>query len=213
MAMRSDLSDITVVLDRSGSMAACKDEAENGLNHFVSEQKKAVGSARFTLVQFDTEYEFVHRGADIQTVGPHTLTPRGMTALLDAVGRAINETGERLKALPEAERPGLVLFVIVTDGQENSSHEFKSPQVREMIERQQSVYQWKFTFLGANQDAFAEAAAMGIPAAAAANYTAQNAGKAFAGAASNAVRMRTASAKGQSVANAYTDDERAAMGG
>ena len=94
-----------------------------------------------------------------------------MTALLDAVGRAINETGERLAKLDEKDRPGLVVFVVMTDGLENSSSEFTKPQIKEMIERQQRQYQWHFTFLGANQDAFAEAAAMGIDPCGAADYS------------------------------------------
>ena len=160
--MRNDLTDVTVVLDRSGSMQSCRDDAEGGLNTFIEEQKKQPGETLFTLVQFDTEYEFVHKGKPIRDVGPCELVPRGMTALLDAVGRAIAETGERLAAMPEPDRPGLVVFVIVTDGQENSSKEYTKPQIKEMIERQQNDYKWQFTFLGANQDAFAEAHGIGI---------------------------------------------------
>ena len=92
--------------------------------------------------------------------------PRGSTALLDAVGRAINETGDRLAKTPEQDRPGLVVFVIVTDGQENSSKEFSKARIKEMIDEQQKKYNWQFTFLGANQDAFAEAGGIGIRSAA-----------------------------------------------
>lgn len=209
--MRTDLTDVTVVLDRSGSMQSCKDEAENGVNHFVDEQRKQPGECVFSLVQFDTEYEFVHRGLKIADVPKFSLVPRGMTALLDAVGRAINETGARLAAMNENDRPGLVVFVIVTDGAENSSHEFKKPQIKEMIERQQKDYQWQFTFLGANQDAFGEAAALGIQAAAVANYTPTSSKQAFAGAAQNVTRMRHAVSRGLQAQCAYTPEERNAM--
>ncbi len=87
---------MTVVLDRSGSMQICREAAEGGLNTFIEEQKKQPGETLFSLVQFDTEYEFVHKGTPIKEVSPFQLVPRGMTALLDAVGRAIVETGERL---------------------------------------------------------------------------------------------------------------------
>ena len=97
-----------------------------------------------------------------------------MTALLDAVGRAINETGERLAKMNEQDRPGLVIFVIMTDGLENSSREFTKSQVKEMIEEQQSKYNWHFTFLGADQDAFAEAGGLGIAAAGAAQFSKGN---------------------------------------
>lgn len=209
--MRSDLTDVTIVLDRSGSMQSCRDEAENGVNHFIEAQRQQPGECTFSLLQFDTEYEFVHRGVPIADVPKFCLVPRGMTALLDAVGRAINETGERLAAMNDADRPGLVVFVIVTDGAENSSHEFNNLQIKAMIERQQREYNWQFTFLGANQDAFAEAEAIGIQMAAAANYTPETSAQAFAGAACNVARMRSAVIQGESAVCAYTPEERNAM--
>ena len=160
--MNKNLTDITVVLDRSGSMTSCREEAENGLNRFIKEQQKAQGYAYFTLVKFDDKYEVEYNGVNIQEVEKCTLEPRGMTALLDAVGKSINETGERLSKMEEDKRPGLVVFVIVTDGAENSSHGFTKSQIKEMIEKQQSEFSWQFTFLGANHDAFAEAASLGI---------------------------------------------------
>jgi hypothetical protein len=192
-------------------MHACRAEAESGLNHFVAQQQQRPGAANFTLVQFDTEYEFVHKAADIRTVGRCHLAPRGSTALLDAVGRAINETGERLRNMPEAARPGLVVFVIITDGQENSSHEFTRAQVRDMIRHQQDVYQWQFTFLGANQDAFAEAGGLGIPSAAAANFAACRADRAFAAAEMTVGRMRSAACRAAPVVNEFLPEERADM--
>jgi hypothetical protein len=181
------------------------------LNEFIRQQKEQPGQAVFTLVQFDTEYEFVHRAVPIGNVPKCELLPRGCTALLDAVGRAIVETGERLKGIAEQDRPGLVVFLIVTDGQENSSKEYRLPMIKEMIEHQQSVYQWQFTFLGANQDAFAEAGAMGIAAQAAANYSAERTGPAFVASSNSVGRMRRAAAKGLQPKNAYTDEERKAM--
>ena len=167
--MRSDLTDITLVVDRSGSMEQVREDAEGGVNSFIAQQAKEPGEALLTLVQFDTEYEFLHKGVPISQVPKYELVPRGMTALLDAVGRAINETGERLAKMDEQDRPGLVVFVVMTDGLENSSKEFSKATIKEMIERQQQQYSWHFTFLGANQDAFAEAGGMGIDAAGVAN--------------------------------------------
>lgn len=209
--MNKNLTDVTIVLDRSGSMESCKDEAQNGVNHFIDEQRKQDGDCLFSLVQFDTDYEFVHTGIPISDVPKFKLVPRGTTALLDAVGRAINETGERLEKIPESDRPGLVVFVIVTDGHENASSEFNRDQIRQMIERQQNEYQWEFTFLGANQDAFAEAARMGIHANSSANYDTQNSQKAFAASSNNVKRMRTARASGQAVDNYYMASERESM--
>ena len=160
--MRTDLTDITVVMDRSGSMQSRRTDAEGGLNAFIEKQKTEPGEAVFTLVQFDNVYEFVHTAVPIKSVPPYTLVPRGgSTALLDAVGRAINETVHRLAKMNEADRPGLVIFVIITDGEENSSKEFKKAQIKAMIQHQTAVYGWQFTFLGANQDAFAEGGGIG----------------------------------------------------
>ena len=209
--MRSDLTDITVVMDRSGSMDSCKQEAENGLNHFIEEQKKEDGDVIFSLVQFDNEYEFVHKAVPLDDVGKFSLEPRGMTALLDAVGRAINETGERLGTLDDNARPGLVIFVILTDGLENASSEFTRDQIKKMVERQQSEYAWQFTYLGANQDAFTEAGNLGITRDAVANYNTANSKKAFVAASSNVGRMRSARAGGQSVMNLYSEEERESM--
>ena len=209
--MKTNFSDVTVVLDRSGSMISCKTDAEGGVNAFIQEQKKLPGECVFSLVEFDTEYNFVHKARPIADVTPYTLIPRGSTALLDAVGRAVNETGERLAAMKEEDRPSLVVFVIVTDGYENASVEFTRAQIREMIERQQKEYSWQFTFLGANQDAFAEAGSLGINPAGVGQYVVFNAVHAFAAATSNVTRMRTASASGMAVDNSYTAEELKSM--
>ncbi|MGO9110057.1 MAG: vWA domain-containing protein [Thermoguttaceae bacterium] len=209
--MRSDLTDVTLVVDRSGSMERIREDAEGGVNTFIQEQAKQPGEALLTLVQFDTEYEFVHRAIPVKQAPAYVLTPRGMTALLDAVGKAINETGERLAKMAEEDRPGLVVFVIMTDGLENSSKEFSKAQIKEMIERQQTQYNWHFTFLGANQDAFAEAGALGIDAAGAANYAFHKVGAAWIGTSAKVARMRKQRSSGETVHNEFTDSERKEM--
>ena len=206
--MRTDLTDITMVIDRSGSMQSIRTDAEGGINSFIEQQKQEPGEALLTLVQFDTEYEFVHSGTPIKQVPAFTLVPRGSTALLDAVGRAINETGARLAAMSDADRPGLVVFVIVTDGQENSSHEFERDKIREMIEHQQSVYKWQFTFLAANQDAFAEGASMGIAQDGIAAFAMGKARASYAVTSSKVSRMRKASSEGVAIDNKFTEEER-----
>jgi hypothetical protein len=210
--MRNDLTDITVVMDRSGSMHACQTDAEGGLNRYIEDQKTQPGDALFTLVQFDTEYEFVHRGVPIRQVPHCSLVPRGNTALLDALGRAIVETGERLAKIPESERPGLVVMVVLTDGQENSSREFSKTKIQEMIAHQQSVYKWQFIYLGANQDSFTEAGALGM-AGSVGNWTPATQAVAFAAASANTARMRKQVQYSEPVANAFTTEELDAMGG
>ncbi len=209
--MRKDLTDVTLIVDRSGSMMSCKDEAEHGVNFFIEEQKKQPGECLFSLAQFDFEYEMVHRGLDIKVVPPYKLVPRGGTALLDAVGRTINEIGDRLEKLPEDQRPGLVIVVITTDGYENISREFTKTQIKNMIEHQQKKYAWQFTFLGANQDAFAEGRSLGIATNSIANYAPNCTRQMYAAAASNVTRMRAASLNGLKVECAYSDAERTEM--
>ncbi len=110
--------------------------------------------------------------------------------------------------MEEPQRPGLVVFVIVTDGAENSSKEFTRDKIRPTIEHQQTVYKWQFTFLAANQDAFAEAASRGIAQAGTANFAAENVTRAYAATAKKMSRMRKAMSGGETVDNNFTDEER-----
>lgn len=177
--MQSKFCDITVVLDRSGSMASVRTDTIGGFNTFVSAQRGEPGRCLLSLVQFDDEYEPLYTGTDIQAVpllSLDTFVPRGMTALLDAIGRTIIATGKRLKALPEAQRPDKVIFVIQTDGQENASREFTQPKIAEMIAHQKAKYQWDFVFLGANQDAIQAGAAMNIPRGSTMTYASNSVG-------------------------------------
>jgi uncharacterized protein YegL len=206
--MRNDLADITLVVDRSGSMWSCKDDAQGGINTLIKEQAKQPGDALITLVQFDTVYDIVFNGVPVKNVPEYNLTPRGGTALLDAVGRAINETGARLAALPEDQRPALVMFVIATDGHENASMEFTKEKIKEMTEHQQTKYNWQFTYLGANQDAFTEASNLGISQVGVANYAPQNVKTAYGATSDKLTRMRSASLEGKAVDNSYTDEEK-----
>jgi uncharacterized protein YegL len=209
--MNPNLTDITLVVDRSGSMQDIRSDAEGGINAFIENQAKEPGEAYLTLVQFDTEYEFLHKGVPISQVPTYNLVPRGMTALLDAVGRAINETGDRLAQLPEEDRPGLVVFVVMTDGLENSSQEFSRSQIKQMIQHQQNHYSWHFTFLGADQDAFAEARQLGIADAGAANFDKRKIAAAYGATGLKIARMRQQSRDGAQVTNEFTLEERENM--
>lgn len=203
-----DYRHYVLIIDRSGSMSSIREEAEYGIRHFVSEQQALPGKATLSLYQFDTVHDVVHDFAPLDQVPPYTLVPRNMTALLDACGSAIAGTGEKLAAMSEHERPGKVIVLITTDGKENASCEYALDRVREMITAQQAGYGWQFMYVGANQDAFAEAGAIGIPAAATMDYAASSAGtrSAYAGASAAAVRY----SQGASADMSYTDDEREA---
>lgn len=171
-----DVTEIIVILDRSGSMKYIKSDMEEALNEFLYDQAKAPGSANVTLVQFDTEVETKYVATPISQVGTITIEPRWRTALLDAVCKTVDSVGERLHKTPEDQRPGKVLVAIITDGQENASKTYTLGDVVERVRLQTDVYNWQFTYLGANQDAFNEASKLGISRDATLEYTADKKG-------------------------------------
>lgn len=151
-------SEIIIVLDRSGSMESVKTDTIGGFNAFLKRHKEeAKGEVLITLAQFDDRYDIMYSGSPVWNaplLTSETYVPRGMTALYDAVGRTINEIGSRLSKTPEYDRPSKIIFVILTDGHENSSKEFTQSRVQELIKHQTEKYSWQFVFLGADQDAF-----------------------------------------------------------
>lgn len=197
-----------LIVDRSGSMNSIKDEAQQGINNFINEQSKLPGKATLSLYQFDNVHETVFDFTALNTAGSYVLVPRNMTALLDACGFAIAEVGERLATLPESERPGKVIVLITTDGLENSSREYTKTRVKKLITQQQEKYGWQFSYVGANQDAFAEGNRIGIPMNSSLSYAATRSGTQSSYAAASSASTRYVS--GQSAGLNYTDDEREA---
>lgn len=177
--MKQNYTHISVVLDRSGSMQSVLHDTIGGFNSFLNEQKKVAGTGTLTLVQFDNVYEIVNDFVDLKQVEPlteKTFQPRGSTALLDAIGRTINETGKKLSEFAEQDRPEKVVIVILTDGEENASRECNHHQINDLITHQRDAYKWEFVFLGANQDAISTASQMGISAGHAITYAANSVG-------------------------------------
>jgi Mg-chelatase subunit ChlD len=167
--MKQDYTHISVILDRSGSMESIRDDTIGGFNAFLEQQKRAEGSATVTLVQFDTQdpYEVIHHFKPIAEVPELTraaFVPRSGTPLLDAMGRGINDLEKHLADLPEADRPARVILVVVTDGQENSSREFKKDQIEKMIKDRTEQDEWQFVFLSADLAAIGDARGLGIHA-------------------------------------------------
>jgi len=163
--MKKNLTEIVFILDRSGSMGGLESDTIGGFNSMIENQKKADGEALISTVLFDNISEVLHDRANVQSIQPLTdedYTVRGCTALLDAVGRTIDQVGRTQKYLPEAERAEKVIFVITTDGLENSSREYSYQRLQSMIQNQKEKYNWEFIFLGANMDAVAEAKKFGI---------------------------------------------------
>lgn len=201
-----------VIVDRSGSMTRIKADTEGGVRQFAAGQEKVPGRKTLSLYQFDDRFDAVTRFGALEEAEKFTLAPRGMTALYGAIGRAFTEEGQQLEAMDEAARPGKVVVVIATDGEENSSHlyewsrQYGRQRIRDMVTRQQEEYSWQVTYIGANQDAFAAGGAIGVPQAATMDYASSHAGTQSAW--SSVSRASAGYASGQSVSVAYSDQDR-----
>lgn len=160
--MKKNKSEIIIVLDRSGSMQSIRNDMESGFKSFLEEQKKVEGECYLSIYQFDGEFETVYEGVSIKDISGLSLSPRGSTALYDAICSAARLAGDRFAKMPEAERPETVIFMTITDGEENASRNNTVLDVKSVIEHQSSKYNWKFTFLGSNQDAVTKGREMGF---------------------------------------------------
>lgn len=176
---KENFTSINVIIDQSGSMGHLQADTIGSFNTFVKEQKAEPGEVAFTLCTFNTDYRLVHdfvKLGSVPDLDEKTYRPNGGTALLDAMGTTINSVGARLAAMPEDERPSKVIFLVITDGQENSSHSFTKAQIKSMVEHQRGTYQWEFVFMGANIDAIAEGSSLGFAAMNSVNYEATKGG-------------------------------------
>lgn len=177
--MNKHLTEIVFILDRSGSMSGLESDTIGGYNTLLEKQRREPGEARLSTVLFNHTTEVLHDRVDIRTVTP--LTERdyqvgGSTALLDAIGGAIDHIGCIHKYARPEDRPAHTLIVIATDGMENASRRYSGREIKQMIERQRAKYGWEFLFLGANVDAFADAERLGIDRDHATNYHADGMG-------------------------------------
>lgn len=206
-------SHITMILDRSYSMITVAPAVVEAVNAFFVKQRTVDDICDADIVQFDdvNPYELVYRGPLAGArLDPDKYTPRGNTPLWDAVGKGIVDLGERLAALPEADRPGQVIFVIQTDGQENSSKEWDSKKLADAIKRQHEQYNWQFVFLGANQDAILAGGELGIGRGTSLSnkHTSKSYASAMGSSASNIAAYR--SMKTSAGISGYTEEQRAA---
>lgn len=162
--MNAELTELIFILDRSGSMGGLERDTIQGFNKMIERQKTESKNVNVTTILFDDAAEMVHDRFPIEIIEPLTEQEyfvKGCTALLDAVGEAVTKIDNVQKRLPENYRAGKVIFVIITDGLENSSERFCYKQVRSMIEEKKQCG-WEFLFLGANIDAGKEAEKIGI---------------------------------------------------
>lgn len=170
-----DYTALIFIIDRSGSMATIKEDMEGGINGVLEEQKKLPGEVSVDVAYFDSELIYDDRFLSLDSASIE-IKPRGMTALHDAIVLSTKKFGNSLSQLPEEDRPGTVLTIIVTDGHENSSRFHTIGDVKELITQQQDVYGWEFLFLGANQDALETGESFGLRKGSSFTYDASAAG-------------------------------------
>lgn len=177
--MKKNLTELVFILDKSGSMSGLENDTIGGFNSMLEQQKKVGGQCIITTVLFDNRYELLHDRMDLRAIRPITrreYSVGGSTALLDAMGRTIHKIATAQKNTAEDYRAEKVMFVIITDGEENASRYYSSVQVKDMIRHQKERYGWEFIFLGANIDAVETAGRFGINADRAVDYVADSKG-------------------------------------
>ncbi len=165
--------EIICILDRSGSMRSLAGDVIGGYNAFLEKQRQEPGTAEVTTVLFDDRYEKIVEAVDLQkapALTAETYYARGMTALLDAIGRTVSETLGRMEKTDVCPAKRRVLVLIMTDGLENNSREYDKASVKALIDATTEEYGWNYIFMGANIDSVAEAAALGISADHAVDY-------------------------------------------
>lgn len=151
--------DIVFLLDRSGSMSGMENDTIGGYNSYLDSQRK--NNVKVTTILFDNQYEILNNRIDIKDVKNITNKEyfvKGSTSLLDAIGKTIN-------LMDKSENK--VIFIITTDGQENSSIEYKKHQIKELIQKHNN---WEFIYIGANIDSYAEGGELGIKKQNISNY-------------------------------------------
>jgi len=174
----SDFTELVFILDRSGSMSGLESDTIGGFNAMLAKQKEGGASVLVSTVLFNHESKVIHDRCDIREIPLLTekdYEPAGTTALLDAVGDAIKHIKLVHRYIRPEDVPARTMFVITTDGMENSSRRFSGNEVRALIEEQKKVG-WEFIFLGANIDAVETACELGISADRAANFIADGVG-------------------------------------
>jgi hypothetical protein len=161
---------------------------------------------------FDTQHDILEDFKDIQEVSEIlNASPRGGTALLDAIGFTVKSVGEKLAALPEDERPEKVIVQVQSDGNENASREYTKEQIKELIEEQENKYNWQFLFIGASLESVNEAQSLGIKSANTAVYSTSNYNGTLDTLNMKFSTMRSCSVDAFASAAAYSDEEKSAM--
>lgn len=218
--MKQGLTYIVALLDKSGSMQNVQKDTIGGYNTFIEEQKRVPGEARITLMQFNHKLHKIYEDVPIQHVAPLTETtfsPIGWTSFNDSFAQAISEVGIKLSLKPEEDRPSKVLFLIMTDGAENTSKEFIGidglKKLNAMVNHQKDKYSWSFVYLGANLDSQKVSKSYGIDSKSAINYTSNDIGalNAFKSISRGVAGMRVNCSAGRETTNFFENESNTNM--
>ncbi len=197
---------VAFLLDRSGSMQCIKQETIGGFNGYLDEMLKKPESRniRFNFTQFDTvgidQLCDCVPLKDVAKLNDSTFEPRGGTPLYDAIGRTIRYIEGKAATLKAK-----VLFVTLTDGQENSSSEWSQATIKTLIKEKEVNDKWTFSYVGIGPDAWManQALAAGtIGASNVLNMTSANAQQSYSGLA-HATTSRCCTIGGQSMGHMY----------
>jgi hypothetical protein len=207
-----NLTLIAFLLDRSGSMQSIKSDVVGGFDAFLTEQRAGDGECRVTLAQFDNEYEVVYHAVPVGEVPPLELNPRNSTALLDSMGKLITDTAAEIATLGEDDKPGSVIVAIMTDGMENSSHEWSRPAIKSLVEQQTNESGWEFLYMGADQDAVEVGKDLGVRAEQAVTYGRGKSREAMAAMSGNVRGYRNAKmVDAEAAMPAFSEDQRSEL--
>ena len=171
--MKKNGTELVFILDESGSMSNLVSDTIGGFNSLIEKQKREDGECIVSVVMFNQVQRVLHDRVAIKNIAELTereYCPGGGTALLDAIGGAIHHIGNVHKYAREKDRPDHTIFIITTDGRENSSGYYRVERIRNMVERQKNRYGWEFLFLGADIDAIETARNYGIDESRAARF-------------------------------------------
>ena len=171
--MKKNLTEMVFILDRSGSMSGLEADTIGGFNSMIEAQKKEPGEALVSTVLFNHDSFVIHDRVDLRKIEPLTEAQYrvgGATALIEAIGQAIHHIGNVHKYARDEDVPEHTVFIITTDGMENSSRHYSADEVRAMVEKEKTKFGWEFLFLGANIDAVETAERYGIGADRAVRY-------------------------------------------
>lgn len=162
--MQKQKTELVFIIDKSGSMTGLENDTIGGYNRLLKEQKKLEGQCTVSTIFFNTRIELIHDRTLLTEIAPlkrEQCLPGGATALLDAIGYGVKKTEAMLRGTKKVDHPDNIVVVIITDGEENSSREYRHENIKNLVKSKEEEG-WVFQFLGANIDTFATADSLGI---------------------------------------------------